>query len=188
VGVITFREIRGVFTHEELLIKIKENVFPDYKCNDFVGCGFAIRKEVYLATNGFPVWIDIYGEESCVSIEVLANNSEIIHTSKIIVNHRVDNRMRNLNKHNYFRFGKQLTNTTYFYIVYFKYPIVKILRLYWHNFRKYAVTDFRYLSKFCNSIFEVFWNFKALLKHRKPVPNKVLELMKKNLIEKPRVS
>jgi hypothetical protein len=76
-------------------------------------------------TNGFPVWIDIYEEESCLSIEVMDKAFDILYTNAIKVNHRVNIAKRKLNKQNYFRFERQLKNTTFYY----PYPLLKIIKL-----------------------------------------------------------
>lgn len=176
VGIIAFQEIKGIFSSdEEALKQVNLKEVKEYYTNEFIGCGFAIRKEVYLATNGFPVWIDIYGEESCVSLEVMACGYDIIYSNTIKVNHRVNIAERKLNGQNYFRFGKQLKNTTYYYLVYYQFPLVKILKLFSHNFRKYALMDWKYFKIFFNTIFEVVRGVPSVLKYRSPVDKKVLK-------------
>jgi hypothetical protein len=49
---------------------------------------------VYKATNGFPCLVDIYGEESAGSIEVIAKGFDILYTNRIVVNHRVNMELR----------------------------------------------------------------------------------------------
>ena len=71
IGIISFQEIRGVFISDYEALKTAELEKYSHPTNDFVGCGFAIRKDIYDLTTGFPVWIDIYGEESCLAIEVI---------------------------------------------------------------------------------------------------------------------
>jgi len=178
VGIIAFQEIKGVFKSDEDAINQVDAILDEYYCSEFVGCGFAIPKEVYEATNGFPEWIDIYGEESCVSIEVLAKGYDILYSNLIKVNHRVDIAERKLNGLNYFRFGKQLKNTTYYYLVYYPFPLFKILKLYGHNFRKYALMDSNYFKIFFRTIFEVMAGFPKVLKYRSPVDKKVLKKMR----------
>jgi GT2 family glycosyltransferase len=174
VGIISFQEIKGVFkSDEEALIKFG-GIEEEYYCSDFIGCGFAIRKEVYDTTNGFPTWIDIYGEESCVAIEVLSKGFDILYSNKIKVNHRVDKEVRKRSGMNYFRFGKQLKNTTYYYLVYYPNPLLKIVKLYWHNFNKYALSDFKCFKIFFKVILEVFLNFTKIIKYRKPLDVSVI--------------
>jgi GT2 family glycosyltransferase len=178
VGIIAFQEIRGVFlTDQEALINA-EPVIAKYQTNDFVGCGFAIRKEVYDKTKGFPVWIDIYGEESCLAIEVLDLGYEIHYDNAIIVNHRVDNIKRLRQGRNYFRFEKQLKNTIFYYVVYYPNPLLKIARLLFHNFKKYALNDRQYFLLFWKSIFIAFKEIFHVLKFRKPVQKSTLHKIK----------
>lgn len=178
VGIIAFQEIKGVFISDEEALKQDTLVVDEYYCSEFIGCGFAIRKDVYLATNGFPVWIDIYGEESCVSLEVQDKGYDMIYSNSIKVNHRINITERKLLGQNYFRFGKQLKNTTYYYLVYYPFPAIKILKLYMHNFRKYALMDWTYFKVFYKTIFVVLIGTPKVLKYRKPVDNTTIKKAK----------
>ncbi len=175
VGVLAFQEIKGVFNSDDEALDQKEKEVVNYLCSEFVGCGFAIRKSVYNLTRGFPVWIDIYGEESCVSMEVLANGYDILYTNSIAVNHRVNKEERFKTGRNYFRFGKQLKNTAFYYLVYYRFPFYKICRLLGHNFKKYAFTDWNYFIAFFKSIFIIMINLPKVLKYRKPIDLRILK-------------
>lgn len=175
LGVLAFQEIKGVFNSDAEALAQKQENLEEYLCSEFVGCGFAIRKEVYNSTRGFPVWIDIYGEESCVSIEVLANGYDILYTNSISVNHRVDSVDRRLKGRNYFRFGKQLKNTAFYYLVYYPNPIFRIARLLWHNFKKYGCSDWNYFIAFLSSIFTIIINLPKVLKYRNPIDSEILK-------------
>ena len=178
IGIIAFQEIRGVFLTDQEALQHAERNIAKYKTNDFVGSGFAVRNDVYEETNGFPVWIDIYGEESCLAIEVLDLGYEIQYDNTIIVNHRVDREKRLGQGRNYFRFEKQLKNTLFYYVVYYPNPMLKIARLLFHNFKKYALHDRHYFSLFWKSIFIAFREMNYVLKHRKPVQTNTLQKMK----------
>ena len=177
VGIIAFKEVKGVFSSEAEALNQAGVEEEEYFCNEFIGCGFAIRKDVYNATNGFPVWIDIYGEESCVSIEVMAMGYDIVYSNKIKVNHRVDKEARKRSGKNYFRFGKQLKNVTYYYMVYYPNPLLKILKLYWHNFKKYVLADKECFKIFFKVCFEVSLNIPKVLKYRKPIDRTLINKM-----------
>ena len=169
VGIISFQEVKGIFTTDSEALAQSESPEEEYYTNDFIGCGFSIRKTVYEATNGFPVWIDIFGEESCVAIEVLANGIDILYSNKIKVNHRVNREVRKNAGQNYFRFGKQLKNTTYYFFVYYPFPFIRIIKLYWHNFRKYALTDAKCFKIYFKTVLEVILHLPRVLKYRNPV-------------------
>jgi len=179
IGIIAFQEIRGVFVSNQEALENAELDIGQYQTNDFVGCGFAIRKEVYDKTNGFPVWIDIYGEESCLAIEVLDLGYEILYDNSIIVNHRVDKKKRLGQGRNYFRFEKQLKNTLFYYMVYYPNPTLKIARLLIHNFKKYALHDLKYFFLFWKAIFIAGKGLFYVLKYRKPVRKSTLQKLKK---------
>lgn len=178
VGIIAFQEIKGVFLNDEEALKYRETENKKYLTNDFIGCGFAVKNAVYKETQGFPLWIDIYGEESCLAIEVMDLGYEIMYNNEIIVNHRVDRKQRLAHGRNYFRFEKQLRNTAYYYLVYYKKPFLKILKLLFHNFKKYALTDKRCFSLFFKALFTFLINVPKVLKFRKPVSNETILKMK----------
>jgi GT2 family glycosyltransferase len=179
VGILAFEEVKGIYATDNDAIEQSEKIKKQFLCSEFIGCGFAIRKSVYMATNGFPVWIDIYGEESCLSIEVLSKGYDILYTNEIKINHRVNKELRKLNKQNYFRFGKQLKNSTYYFLVYYPFPLKNILKLYWHNFKKYALSDWECFKIYFKIIFVVFVNSFRILKYRNPVDAKLIFKMRR---------
>lgn len=179
VGIIAFEEIKGVFTSDEGALAKSEDSKKEFLCSEFIGCGFAIRKSVYNKTNGFPLWIDIYGEESCLSIEVMSKGFDILYTNQIKVNHRVNKERRKLDKQNYFRFGKQLKNTTYYFLVYYPFPVLSIIKLYWHNFKKYALTDWECFKIYLKTIPIVLSHTPVILKYRNPVDKELIIKMRK---------
>jgi len=178
VGIVAFQEIKGVLSSDEVAINKVDSDKVEYLTSEFIGCGFAIRKEVYDRTNGFPVWMDIYGEESCVSIEVISKGYDILFSNTIKVNHRVDMEARRRLGKNYFRFGKQLKNTTFYFLVYHPSPLVKILKLYVHNFKKYVLEDPKYFKLYFVTVFQVLKSLPVVLKYRQAVGKAVFEKMK----------
>jgi GT2 family glycosyltransferase len=179
LAIIAFQEIKGIFKSDFDALNSKPKQALSFLCSEFVGCGFAIRKESYLATRGFPTWIDIYGEESCVSIEVLANNERILYTNAISVNHRVDLDTRKKAGQNYFRFEKQLKNSVMLYLVYYRNPILKIIKLLHHNFIRYAIKDFSFFKLYFRAVFKTFIKLPLIIKYRKPVDRKVILIKNK---------
>lgn len=179
LGVIAFQEVRGLFTSDEDALKTSK-IGDNYLTSDFVGCGFAIKKEVYNATNGFPVWIDIYGEEPALALEVLDLENTILYNYNIKVNHRVDVEKRKLQGRNYFRFERQLKNSIRFYSVYYSKPLLKIAKLLFHNLKKYALTDWRYFKSFLWVIFSTVFKLPYILNYRKPVKQSTIS-KKENL-------
>ena len=169
LGILAFLELKGLYENpkKELTFIKKEEFFT----TEFIGCGFAIRKKVYDETNGFPIWMDIYGEESCLSLEVLDLDYDIFYTNQVAVNHRVDIKKRKLQGKNYFRFQKQLQNSFRMYMVYYQNPIKKILKLLFHNFRKYALSDWTYFKLYCMAVGNMFVSFFSVFSFLKiPAP------------------
>ncbi|MTH17545.1 glycosyltransferase [Flavobacterium sp. LC2016-01] len=178
VGILAFEEIKGVFQSDQEAIRQAETEKKEYLTSEFIGCGFAIRKSVYNLTNGFPVWIDIYGEESCLSIEVISKGYDILYTNQVKINHRVNKEQRKLNKQNYFRFGKQLKNSTFYFLVYYPFPLINILKLYWHNFKKYALTDWECCKIYFKTLFIVMINIPKILSYRNAIDKTVILKMR----------
>lgn len=178
IGIIAFQEVKGVYSSNEEALKSANLNQAEYFCNEFIGCGFAIRKEVYSQTNGFPVWMDIYGEESCLALEVVNFGYDILYSAGIVVNHRIDRLKRFEQGRNYFRFERQLKNTINYYIVYYPNPVLKIIKLLNHNFFKYAIKDKQYLVLFFKASFTALKKCKNTLGYRKPVSKTTIYKMK----------
>ncbi|AXT20753.1 glycosyltransferase family 2 protein [Flavobacteriaceae bacterium AU392] len=174
LGIIAFQEIKGLFNTDDDALK-KVNMGESYLTNDFIGCGFAIKKEVYDAINGFPVWMDIYGEESAVAIEVLDLGFQILYQPSIVINHRIDTEKRKQQGRNYFRFEKQLRNELRYYLVYYPKPTFKILKLLMHNFKKYGLTDINYFKSFIKICYLTVFQLFNILKFRRPVKKITIE-------------
>jgi GT2 family glycosyltransferase len=181
-GILAFQEVRGLFESDADACHQSRNG-ENHATNDFVGCGFAVRKDAYEDTNGFPKWIDIYGEESAVAIEAMDAGWDLIYCYDIQVNHRVDVEKRKLAGRNYFRFEHQLRNTLRFYLVYYKRPLLKILKTLFHNFKKYGRTDVKYFTSFCKVVSNTAWCLPLILRYRKPV--KQVTIDKRNYLKSP---
>lgn len=176
LGILAFQEVKGKFENDIVpkeLIRSED----DFLVKDFLGCGFCIKRKVYEEIRGFPVWIDIYGEEVCVALETLEKGYDILFTHKISVNHRVDLEIRKLQGANYFRFGKQLKNTSFFYLVYYPFPLLlkKIARLYFLNFMKYALQDRYYFKEYLKATKINFISISKILEFRKPISKETLK-------------
>jgi hypothetical protein len=176
LGILAFLEIKGIFEKPENKLETLEK--EEFLTTDFIGCGFAIRKSVYDQTNGFPLWIDIYGEEPSLSIEVLNLDYDILFTNQVAVNHRIDIEKRKLQGKNYFRFEKQLQNSFRIFIKYYPNPIPKIIRLLFHNFKKYAVSDKIYFKLYCKAVANMIIKFPKILRLRKKMTVKTEQKLK----------
>lgn len=175
IGVLAFKEVKGIFYNDDEALSKVENTSKFYETNDFIGCGFAIRKDVYDATRGFPTWIDIYGEEPCLSLEVMDIGFELWFTNQIAVNHRVDLVKRKLQGKNYFRFQKQLQNSFFIFLNYYPKPLLPIVKLLFHNLKKYGLKDITYMKLYIQALKHIFVNYRQKKQFRKPVTDAVLQ-------------
>ena len=172
-GIIAFQEVKGIFESDQAALQ-HANHTQIYETNEFIGCGFAIKNKVYGATNGFPLWMDIYGEESALSIEVLDLGYTIIYDGSIVVNHRVNQEKRKQQRKNYFRFEHQLKNILLYFLIYHPKPAKKIIKTLIHNFKKYAVKDASFFKLYIKAIINVLLNYKTIKKYRKPIKPETL--------------
>ena len=166
VGVVAFKEIKSL----KLGKKLKFNTESFYT-NEFIGCGFCIKKQVYNQIRGFPMWMDIYGEEACVAIEVLDKGYKIFYTDAIAVHHRVDKSKRRLDNHDIFRFKKLLLNGNKYFLVYLPSIMLPkpLIKIFIHNFSKYALIDLKYFFAFLGVYLKLIIQMGYLLKNRRPV-------------------
>ena len=177
IGVLALQEVRGVFkSDQEALAQLKQA--KSYFTSDFVGCGFAVSKKAYTQVEGFPTFIDIYGEEPCVALQILDKNFKIKYVPHIAVNHRVDRQKRKQLRRNYFRFEKQLKNSFRFFVVYYPNPLKAILKLFLHNFRRYALSDLTYFKLYFKVVFLEVFGVWRLIKYRNPVRASTLDKMR----------
>lgn len=177
IGIVAFQEIRGLFESDALALENASLKVDKYYTNDFVGCGFAVKRSVYEQTNGFPIWMDIYGEESCVGIEIMDLGYTIYYDNSIAVNHRINRLQRQSQGRNYFRFEKQLTNSIFYYWVYYKNPHYKVAKLLFHNFKKYGLHNLKYFLLFWKVFFVALVKIRYVWQFRKPVQKETLTRM-----------
>ena len=169
LGIIAFKEIKGIFESDIQALNYGIEESEHYYTNDFIGCGFAISAEAYKKTNGFPTWMTIYGEETCVAWEVLHNKYKILYTNQIKVNHRVDLEARKKTGKNYFRFKHQLINTINFYLVYYQKPFIPIIKVIINNGKKYGFKNKTYFKNYMFALAQVVYKLPKTLKSRAPI-------------------
>lgn len=174
----------GILAFYELKVKdlplVMEIPEINYEVNEFVGCGFAIKKSVYQKTNGFPVWMDIYGEEKALATEVINLGFIIHYTSSIIIHHRVDLLNRKKLGYDISRFNKSLLNQSRYILIY--YPpldsIFSIFKLYYHNLLKYGLKHRKYFYSW-SKIFALFFiTIPIYIRYRTPITRKTLLMMR----------
>lgn len=170
-GIIAFKEYKGL----DITVRKGDSSTVE-RVNDFVGCGFCIKNEIYKQTNGFPLWMDIYGEESCVAIEVLNLGYDILYTNRIAVHHRVDKEARRNAGYSLFRFKKSLLNGNKFYWVYYPttYLPRALVKIFIHNFFKYAIKSPAYFHGFVSIYIKLIGQLPGLFKYRNPVSSKTI--------------
>lgn len=177
LGIIAFEELKGLFDQDELVRISSENRNKvPYFVREFIGCGYAISRSAYYKTRGFPEWVDIYGEEGCLSIEIIAAGYSIMRFPELLVWHRVNRTRRTNEGYDLFRFERQLKNTVLYYLMYYPFPVIliRLLHLLFHNFRKYALRDLNFCFAYFTALYKAGKNFKSFRHFRYPLSIKFI--------------
>lgn len=77
-----------------------------YYCKSFTGCGFLFKKGMLNAVGKLKEELSFYGEELDFSIRANQKGYKIITNSSCIVHHRVDHKIRQMNKKDSIKDGK----------------------------------------------------------------------------------
>ncbi len=132
-GVIAFR----IFWSKSKL-KNFESIEIPHVVNSFVGCGHAWRMKSWRDIPNYPEWYHFYGEENFASFQLFKKKWEIHYVPEILIQHRVDMKLRSIQKKDFnFRYRYAL-RSDWFNILLFT-PVNKIPKLIgysiWMQFR-----------------------------------------------------
>lgn len=148
-------------------------------CNEevreFVACGYAMRKECYVAADEYPFWMNnIYGEETYLSLGAYRAGWTIRSTSDVVVHHRVDMDARKKD-HRRAMFWMQHQMDNLLGVATTRYPLRAIppfiASLVMHNFIKYALNT-NLMLPFVRGIAAYCLKLPILLKERKSLNTK----------------
>ncbi len=101
------------------------------RVSSYLGGAHAFKKQSWCNIPNYPSWFLFYGEENFASFHLFKKNLEIHYLPSILSQHRVDSKIRKMNKDYYLRLKRSLRSGWYLYGMF--YPIKKIPRLFFYT-------------------------------------------------------
>jgi glycosyltransferase involved in cell wall biosynthesis len=120
-GLIAMRIFWGV---DEPVSKVSDETAQQVQ--GFVGCAHVWRMSAWRDIPNYPEWFVFYGEENFASFQLFKKNWEIHYLPEVLVNHRVDVKMRRNNADYTIRLRRSLRSGWYLFFLF--YPIASIPR------------------------------------------------------------
>ena len=177
IGIISFKQLFFNASTDFNLVASRNRELVFYESDEFIACGFCIRKDVYYQSGGFSDLVNIYGEEKILSLWVQNAGYKIIFTNLIEVNHQKKPTFSKP-KINIFRFRNQLLNNLILFTVYLPINVTSIkflIRCITHNFIKYAVKDIKAMLAYLSVIFAYFKQIPFYIRSRNPIDKAVYQ-------------
>lgn len=118
-AVIAFRIFWGKQLPENLTHQLNNTIVKG-----FVGCGHVWRMSAWRAIANYPDWFIFYGEEEFASYQLYKNDWEIWYVPNILVQHRVDVKLRKKDKDYGIRLRRSLRAGWYLYFIFYPLPLI----------------------------------------------------------------
>lgn len=162
-GVLAFRLFWGLKTPKNTFSKDKET-----KVQGFVGCGHVWRVSAWKEIPNYPEWFVFYGEEEFASYELFKRGWSIHYIPEVLVQHRVDIRLRKNNADYTTRLRRSLRSGWYLYFLF--YPIKLIPKklaysLYMQLKEKVMKGDFKVLLAIILALFDLVKSTPKIVKN-----------------------
>lgn len=135
----------------------------------YAGGAHAFRMEAWRDIPQYPNWFIFYGEENFASYHLFKKGWKIHYLPEVLVNHRVDLKLRKNNVDYVVRSRRALRAGWYLFLLF--YPLKKIPRKMayslWMQFKlKVFKGDFKALQAIFLAVLDVVWNTPIILKNR----------------------
>lgn len=89
-----------------------------HRMKSFVGCGHVWRMSAWRDISNYPDWFIFYGEEDFASYQLFKKNWEIYYLPEVLVNHRVNIKLRKKNIDYGIRLRRSLRSGWYLYFLF----------------------------------------------------------------------
>ena len=149
------------------------------RMQSYAGGAHAFRMKAWRDIPNYPEWFVFYGEENFASYQLFKKNWEIHYLPEVLVNHRVDVKLRKNHGDYTIRLRRSLRSGWYLFFLF--YPLQKIPRkmMYsiWIQFKlKVFKGDFKALKAIILALFDLVWNTPLILKNRNRLTKKQYEV------------
>ncbi|NRT15140.1 GT2 family glycosyltransferase [Flavobacterium sp. 28A] len=163
-GLIAFRIYWGTTIPDNLISK-------DVSCRvqSFVGCAHVWNMQAWRAIPNYPEWFVFYGEEDFASYQLFKKNWEISYLPDVLVNHRVDMKLRKKNDDYHIRLRSSLRSGWFLFLLFYPAAVIprKIAYSIWIQFTtKVLKGDWRVFKIIGIVLIDVLKNGFKILKNR----------------------
>jgi glycosyltransferase involved in cell wall biosynthesis len=124
-AVIALRIFWGI---EELLHT--DSVEVSERVKSFVGCAHVWRMNHWRLIPNYPEWFEFYGEEDFASYQLFLNDLEVHYLPEVLVNHRVEVKIRKHQNDYTSRLRKSLRAGWYLYFMFYPWAVIPRKMLY----------------------------------------------------------
>lgn len=144
----------------------------------FVGCGHVWRMKAWQAIPNYPEWFVFYGEENFASFQLFRNNWEIQYLPEVLVNHRVDVKLRKNHTDYDIRLRRSLRSGWYLFFLFYPLGNIpgKMVYSLWMQLKlKVFQGDFKALKAIVLALLDLVWNMPRIIKNSKRLTKKQYE-------------
>ena len=169
-GLIAFRIFWGLI--EPLNLVSNE---CSQRVQGFVGCAHVWRRNAWLDVPNYPEWFIFYGEEDFAAYQLFKKNSEVHYLPQIVVNHRVDLKLRKNNTDYYVRLRSSLRSGWCLFFLFYPLEIIPIKMAYsiWMQLKlKVFKGDFKVLKVLVFALFDLVSNLPKIIQNRNRLTRK----------------
>jgi glycosyltransferase involved in cell wall biosynthesis len=158
------------------------SVEKSHRVKGFVGCAHVWRMSAWRNIPNYPAWFIFYGEEDFASYQLFKKNWEIYYLPEVLVNHRVNIKLRKNNADYIIRTRRALRSGWYLFFLF--YPINTIPRKMsyslWIQFRlKVFKGDFKALQAIVLALMDLVWSIPKIIKNSNRLTTKEYEAFNK---------
>lgn len=134
----------------------------------YAGGAHTFRMKAWNEIPDYPAWFIFYGEENFASYQLFKKNWKVYYLPEVLVNHRVDLKVRKKNTDYIQRQRRSLRSGWYLFFLF--YPLKNIPRKMayslWMQFKlKVFKGDFKALQAIILALFDLVWNMPRIIKN-----------------------
>lgn len=138
------------------------------RVKSFVGCAHVWRMDAWKDVPNYPEWFVFYGEEDFASYQLLKKEWEVHYLPEVLVNHRVDLKLRKKNTDYAIRLQRSLRAGWYLFFLFYPLNVIprKMAYSIWMQLKlKVFKGDMKALQAICLAVIDLFIAIPKILKN-----------------------
>lgn len=162
-GVIALRIFWGI---DEPILKLSNQ--KSHQVQGFVGCAHVWRMTVWSTIPQYPDWFVFYGEENFASYQLFKEKIEIHYLPEVLVNHRVDVKLRKNNADYTIRLQRSLCSGWSLFFLFYPLKTIpkKMAYSLWVQFKtKVCKGEIKALKAIVLALLDLVWNTSKIIKN-----------------------